>query len=78
LYDMTGNTWQWVEDCYLYQYPDWPVDGSPVEVYSACPLRSIRGGSWGTRVDRLRPSWRGRDPETRMNILFGFRVARDL
>lgn len=78
LYDMIGNVWQWTEDCYLYQYPDWPVDGTPVEVKSACPLRSIRGGSWGTRVDRLRPTWRGRDPETRMNILFGFRIARDL
>ncbi len=78
LYDMIGNVWQWTEDCYLFEYPEWPVDGSPVEVKSACPLRSIRGGSWGTRVDRLRPSWRGRDPETRMNILFGFRIARDL
>ncbi len=77
LYDMTGNVWQWVEDCYLYQYPEWPVDGMPVEVYSACPLRAIRGGSWGTRVDRLRPTWRGRDAETTMNILFGFRVARE-
>jgi formylglycine-generating enzyme required for sulfatase activity len=78
VYDMIGNVWQWVEDCYLYEYPAWPVDGAPVEVLSACPLRSIRGGSWGTRVDRLRPSWRGRDPEYRMNILFGFRIARDL
>lgn len=78
LYDMIGNVWQWVEDCYLYEYPAWPVDGKPVEVYSACPLRSIRGGSWGTRADRMRPSWRGRDPETRQNILFGFRIARDL
>jgi formylglycine-generating enzyme required for sulfatase activity len=78
LYDMIGNVWQWVEDCYLFEYPEWPVDGTPVEVMSACPLRSIRGGSWATRVDRLRASWRGRDPETRMNILFGFRIARDL
>jgi len=78
LYDMIGNTWQWTEDCYLYEYPEWPVDGTPVEVKSACPLRSIRGGSWGTRVERLRPSWRGRDPEYRKNILFGFRVARDI
>ncbi len=78
LYDMIGNVWQWVEDCYLFEYPEWPVDGKPVEVLSACPLRSIRGGSWGTRVDRLRPTWRGRDPEWRMNILFGFRIARDL
>ncbi len=78
VYDMIGNVWQWVEDCYLYEYPAWPVDGAPVEVLSACPLRSIRGGSWGTRVDRLRPTWRGRDPENRMNILFGFRIARDL
>jgi formylglycine-generating enzyme required for sulfatase activity len=78
VYDMIGNVWQWVEDCYLYEYPAWPVDGAPVEVLSACPLRSIRGGSWGTRVDRLRPSWRGRDPESRMNILFGFRIARDM
>jgi formylglycine-generating enzyme required for sulfatase activity len=78
LYDMLGNVWQWTEDCYLFEYPEWPVDGTPVEVRSACPLRSIRGGSWATRVDRLRTSWRGRDPEWRMNVLFGFRIARDL
>jgi formylglycine-generating enzyme required for sulfatase activity len=78
LYDMIGNVWQWVEDCYVYEYPPAPVDGRPVPGYAGCPLRSIRGGSWGTRVDRLRPSWRGRDPDTRLNILFGFRVARDL
>jgi formylglycine-generating enzyme required for sulfatase activity len=78
LYDMLGNVWQWVEDCYLFLYPAWPADGKPVEVKSACPQRSARGGSWATMADRLRPSWRGRDTETTTNRIFGFRIARDL
>jgi formylglycine-generating enzyme required for sulfatase activity len=78
LYDMLGNVWQWVEDCSLHEYPARPNDGKPVEVKGACPLRAARGGSWATRADRLRPSWRGRDKEDTANRIFGFRIARDL
>ena len=79
LHDMLGNVWQWVEDCYIVPYPeDGPRDGSPVQAQGACDRRSVRGGSWITRIYRHRLSWRGRDPEPTLFSYFGFRVARDL
>lgn len=78
LYDMIGNTWQWVQDCHVMPRPAEPADGRPVEVDGACPLRGVKGGSWATTVKRMRPQFRGRDPENQVSGLFGFRIARDL
>jgi len=78
LYDMTGNVWEWVFDCYVMPYPDdAPIDGSAI-VTEDCPRRSVRGGSWMTSVDRQRFTFRGRDPATLNSAVFGFRIARDL
>jgi formylglycine-generating enzyme required for sulfatase activity len=78
LYDMVGNVWEWVQDCSLTLYPDAPIDGSAVEVDGECEKRAVRGGSWRTRLDRQRPTFRGRDPAATAYNLFGFRVARDV
>ena len=78
LHDMIGNVWEWVEDCSLLPYPDLPRDGSAVQVAGECEKRSIRSGSWRTRLERHRPSFRGRDPASTASDIFGFRVARDL
>lgn len=78
LYDLPGNVWEWVEDCYVIPYPEKPVDGRPVEVAGACANRSVRGGSWATGRPWQRLAFRGRDPEDRVSQVFGFRVARDL
>lgn len=79
LYDMTGNLWEWMEDCYLMPYPDdAPTDGSAYQVDGPCERRGTRGGSWNTSIERQRPTFRGRDPETLTTWIFGFRVARDL
>ena len=78
LYDILGNVWEWVEDCYVMPYPDGPVDGTAVQVEGDCDRRSVRGGSWITRASRHRASFRGRDPEPTLFNFFGFRVARDL
>jgi formylglycine-generating enzyme required for sulfatase activity len=78
LYDMLGNVWEWAQDCSMELYPATPLDGTAVEVSGRCELRAVRGGSWYTRQDRHRPTFRGRDPESKAGHHFGFRIARDV
>lgn len=77
LYDLIGNVWEWVEDCYAMPYPAAPVDGS-VQRSLGCDRRSVRGGSWRSDISRQRPTFRGRDPATLRSAIFGLRVAREL
>ncbi|MEZ5498478.1 MAG: formylglycine-generating enzyme family protein [Steroidobacteraceae bacterium] len=76
LYDMIGNVWEWIEDCYEMPYGSTPVDGS-AQLAVGCDRRGVRGGSWRTAYKRQRPSFRGRDPEALTSQIFGIRVARD-
>ena len=77
LYDMIGNVWEWVEDCYTMPHmAGAPLDGAP-QVKNGCDRRGSRGGSWISSFDRQRPAFRGRDPVDRISQIFGFRVARD-
>ncbi|MSO97496.1 MAG: formylglycine-generating enzyme family protein [Rhodospirillaceae bacterium] len=78
LYDMLGNVWEWVEDCSLELYPATPNDGSAVQVAANCEKRGVRGGSWYTRQDRHRTTFRGRDASTDQAHHFGIRIARDI
>lgn len=78
VHDMTGNVWEWVQDCYRMPYAaDAPTDGSAYE-HSRCERRAVRGGSWLSTMFWQRPTFRGRDPETLTSRIFGLRVARDL
>lgn len=77
LYDMAGNVWQWVQDCYRSGYERAPDDGSAL-TDASCNLRSVRGGSWISEPRVLRSANRfWYSPDNRNNIL-GFRVARAL
>ena len=67
LYDMLGNVWEWVEDCYAVK-PGGPAD---------CGIRVLRGSSWFIGAAYLRASNRGQyDPSYTYNYI-GFRCARD-
>lgn len=77
LYDMHGNVWKWVQDCYVEGYKDVPSNGAAAPSWRGCS-RVIRGGSWEQRPDFLRAASRESDRPLRRSSIIGFRVARTL
>ena len=78
LYDMHGNAWEWVQDCYAGSYRGAPGNGGAVSP-PGCEWRIIRGGGWNTATpENMRAAFRfKRVPGTgRDNV--GLRVARSL
>ena len=80
LYDMSGNVWEWVEDCVHDNYKDAPTDGAAwIEAGEGnCQMRGLRGGSWATFQVNLRVSLRHWYDAVTRNDVFGFRLAQDL
>jgi formylglycine-generating enzyme required for sulfatase activity len=77
LYDMVGNVWEWVEDCWHDSYAEAPKDGSAWTTGS-CENRALRGGAWYDDPRDLRAAYRyGGRPDGRDDG-GGFRVARTL
>ena len=62
LYDMSGNVWQWMEDC---------GEGD-------CAQRMLRGGSWNYEPQIVRAAYRFRLETTIRTFNYGFRLARTL
>jgi formylglycine-generating enzyme required for sulfatase activity len=77
LYQVHGNVWQWVEDCYHEDYRAAPSDGS-AWTSGDCGLRNSRGGSWVDGPSTLRIAFRQKDIPERRYTNHGFRVARTL
>lgn len=78
LYDMHGNVFEWVEDCWHENYKGAPRDGRAWTWGGNCALRVLRGGSWFNRAPLLRSAFRGASKMTHRYTHYGLRVARTI
>jgi len=77
LYDMIGNVYSMVQDCYHPNYQNAPADGS-AWTNTDCSTRLLRGGSWDAAAQDLRSALRLGTYNGGRTAGIGFRVARTL
>jgi formylglycine-generating enzyme required for sulfatase activity len=81
LYQVHGNVYEWVEDCWHANYEDALGDGS-ARAEPDCAEHVVRGGSWNFAPWHLRAASRGRLAAAAFVsggvVGIGFRVARTL
>jgi formylglycine-generating enzyme required for sulfatase activity len=75
LYDMHGNAWQWMRDCWHHNYEGAPEDGSAWTT-GTCVDRVMRGGSWNCTPSTIRAAEREVHDLSGRYAVVGFRVAR--
>ena len=81
LYDMLGNVWQWMADCWHDSYVGAPRDGGSW-THANCMTGVLRGGAWNSLPVFVRSAarspgeWRGDYFDPSSNA--GFRVVRNL
>lgn len=74
LYDIYGNVWEWVEDCWRVSYAGAPVDGSAF-LEGDCNRRGFRGGGYGDIPDFARSTLRNRGNAAHRKDDIGFRLV---
>jgi formylglycine-generating enzyme required for sulfatase activity len=77
LYQVHGNVWEWVEDCWHDNYSGAPTDGS-AWASGDCSRRVLRGGSLFYVPSFLRAAYRLSNMPGGRSFDFGFRLARTL
>jgi serine/threonine protein kinase len=77
LYDMSGNVWEWTQDCWQNSYTVASSDDQAWE-QDTCTQRVLRGGSWIGVAGSLSSTDRFRSPAANSSQNFGFRVAHDM
>lgn len=76
LYDMAGNVWELVEDCWSESHKDVALDGRPILTGGDCRFRVMKGGAWYNEMALLRPANRWANPARTAGNGVGFRVVR--
>ncbi len=76
LYDVLGNVWEWVQDCWHKTYSGAPSNGDAWTT-GRCNRRIMRGGSWGNAPWHVRAAHRGKGRTGPLDRI-GFRIARTL
>jgi len=81
LYQVHGNVWEWVEDCWNNSYAEKPARlKASGEAWTTgdCNRRVLRGGSWSNNPLSLRSASRYRGLRVLRDGFNGFRLARTL
>ncbi|MYF24412.1 MAG: formylglycine-generating enzyme family protein [Nitrospira sp. SB0672_bin_25] len=74
LYDMSGNVWEWLEDCWGKKFPGPPADGSAWKSGN-CARHMMRGGAWTSYPRYLRSSNRYWNLSAFLRYDVGFRLV---
>ena len=77
LYDMSGNVWEWTQDCWHDSYDGAPTYGQ-AWARGTCAQRVFRGGSWIGVAGGLSSTGRLGSSPAKGSRNLGFRVAQDL
>jgi formylglycine-generating enzyme required for sulfatase activity len=79
-YDMAGNVWEWVQDCYDSSYYNSAPSKDPKNDcdHNSASLRVIRGGGWYYHPVYLRAANRNFDTPEIANVDLGVRCARSI
>jgi formylglycine-generating enzyme required for sulfatase activity len=77
LYDMLGNVFEWVQDCWHDDYRGAPVNGA-AWLDGDCTQRGMRGGSWFTAPSLVSVAARNRFEDTYRSNSVGFRLVREI
>ena len=78
VHDVSGNVWEWVEDCFHDSFRGAPSDGSAWTSGGDCGRRPIRGGAWALPAMFSALSQRAGFPTEMRGVATGFRVSRRL
>jgi formylglycine-generating enzyme required for sulfatase activity len=77
LYDISGNVWQWLGDCWTRDYSHAPENGA-TQLAGRCNVHVIRGGAWNDRPRGIRLAYRAKGRSEVRAAGIGFRVARTI
>lgn len=78
IYDMQGNNWEWVQDCWHNNYEGAPSNGRYWDFDCAEEANVIRGGSWKSNALSLRSEYRFLAAPTDRSSEISFRLAKPL
>jgi formylglycine-generating enzyme required for sulfatase activity len=78
LFDVHGNVWEFVEDCWSADTSFLPLEGRPLGLLGNCDYRAMRGGGWDSPPSQVRSASRAYAGPSAASNTTGFRVMRPL